>query len=84
SSPGTGSITGYDRFPMTGWRPGRTAISSSGTYRHLLLLVFLATLWSSSFAAIKIAVGTIPPLTLAAGRIGLAAVVLYAFIPPCC
>ena len=65
---------------MTGWRPGRTAISSSGTYRHLLLLVFLATLWSSSFAAIKIAVGTIPPLTLAAGRIVLAAVVLYAFI----
>ncbi len=61
-------------------RPGRTAISSSGTYRHLLLLILLASLWSSSFAAIKIGVGTIPPLTLAAGRIAVAAAVLYALI----
>lgn len=65
---------------MTEWRPGRTAISSSGTYRHLLLLILLAALWSSSFAAIKIGVGTIPPLTLAAGRIAVAAAVLYALI----
>ncbi|MCH7957353.1 MAG: DMT family transporter [Proteobacteria bacterium] len=65
---------------MTEWRPGRTAISSSGTYRHLLLLILLASLWSSSFAAIKIGVGTIPPLTLAAGRIAVAAAVLYALI----
>ena len=59
---------------------GRTAISSSGTYRHLLLLILLASLWSSSFAAIKVGVGTIPPLTLAAGRIAVAAAVLYALI----
>lgn len=45
-----------------------------------MLLVLLAALWSSSFAAIKIGVGTIPPLTLAAGRIAVAAAVLYALI----
>jgi len=45
-----------------------------------LLLFLLASLWSSSFAAIKIGVGTIPPLTLAAGRIAVAAAVLYALI----
>jgi len=45
-----------------------------------LLLILLASLWSSSFAAIKIGVGTIPPLTLAAGRIAVAAAVLYALI----
>ncbi len=45
-----------------------------------MLLILLASLWSSSFAAIKIGVGTIPPLTLAAGRIAVAAAVLYALI----
>ena len=45
-----------------------------------MLLFLLASLWSSSFAAIKIGVGTIPPLTLAAGRIAVAAAVLYALI----
>jgi drug/metabolite transporter (DMT)-like permease len=40
------------------------------------LLVILSLIWGSSFALIKIAVGTIPPLTLAAARIALAAAVL--------
>ena len=45
--------------------------------RHLALLFLLALIWSSSFAAIKVGVETIPPLTLAAGRVVLAAVMLY-------
>ena len=42
------------------------------------LLVLLALLWGSSFTLIKIAVETIPPATLTAGRIALAALVLLA------
>ena len=45
--------------------------------RDGLLLVALAALWGSSFVVIKFGVETIPPLTLAAARILLAAVVLY-------
>ncbi len=45
--------------------------------RHLGLLFLLALIWSSSFAAIKVGVETIPPMTLAAGRLILAAVILY-------
>ncbi len=47
--------------------------------RHLALLFFLASIWGSSFMAIKVGVETIPPLTLAAGRIALAALVLWGF-----
>ncbi|MCH7487668.1 MAG: DMT family transporter [Proteobacteria bacterium] len=43
-------------------------------------MLALASIWGSSFMFIKIAVGSIPPLTLAAGRVALAAAVLYAFI----
>ena len=42
------------------------------------LLVVLALLWGSSFTLIKIAVDTIPPASLTAGRIALAALVLLA------
>ena len=45
---------------------------------EIALLLSLATLWSSSFAFIKIAVETIPPLTVAAGRLALAAVLIVA------
>ncbi|NQV83041.1 MAG: EamA family transporter [Rhodospirillales bacterium] len=48
-------------------------------FRHTLLLFFLALIWSASFLAIKIGVETIPPLTLTAGRVLLAAVVVVAF-----
>src|SRR5262245_14183875 len=41
--------------------------------RELLLLGLLAALWGSSYLLIKIAVATIPPLTLIAMRVGLAA-----------
>jgi len=45
--------------------------------RHLALLFVLALIWGSSFLAIKIGVETIPPLTLAAGRVVFAAVLLW-------
>jgi drug/metabolite transporter (DMT)-like permease len=43
-----------------------------------LLLVFLSVLWGGSFYFAKIAVAEIPPLTLALGRVAIAAVVLAA------
>ena len=46
-------------------------------FKNFLWLLVLACLWGPSFLFIKIAVGEIPPLTLAAGRVGLAAVLLY-------
>ena len=48
-------------------------------FRHTLLLLVLALVWSASFMAIKIGVETIPPLTLAAGRVVIAAVVVMAY-----
>ena len=47
--------------------------------RHLALLFLLASIWGSSFMAIKVGIETIPPLTLAAARVMLAAVVLWGF-----
>jgi len=46
---------------------------------HLALLFLLALIWSSSFMAIKVGVVDIPPLTLAAARVVIAAAVLYGF-----
>ena len=56
-------------MPSTPSRPGAVEIA---------LLLSLATLWSSSFAFIKVAVETIPPLSVAAGRLTLAAVLIVA------
>jgi drug/metabolite transporter (DMT)-like permease len=39
-------------------------------------LCFLAVLWGSSYTLIKVAVETIPPFTLVAGRVGIAALIL--------
>jgi drug/metabolite transporter (DMT)-like permease len=47
---------------------------------HYFMLVLLAVIWGTSFAAIKIGVETIPPVSLAAARILMAALVLYAFV----
>jgi drug/metabolite transporter (DMT)-like permease len=47
---------------------------------HYAMLLFLATVWGSSFAAIKIGVDTIPPVSLAAGRIAMAAILLYGVV----
>jgi len=52
---------------------------SFSSARPVLLLILLASIWSSSFAFIKIGVETIPPISLAAIRITLAALLLYGF-----
>jgi drug/metabolite transporter (DMT)-like permease len=46
----------------------------------VFLLLLLATIWSSSFGFIKIGVETIPPMTLAAMRIVIAALLLYGVV----
>jgi len=48
--------------------------------KNLLLLLLLATLWGPSFLFIKVAVVEIPPITLAALRIAMAAVLLHLFL----
>ena len=48
--------------------------------KNLLLLLLLAVLWGPSFLLIKIAVAEIPPITLIAGRVGLAAIILYVLL----
>lgn len=45
---------------------------------EIALLLSLATLWSSSFGFIKVAVETVPPLSVAAGRLTLAMVLIVA------
>ena len=54
-------------MPSHSSRPGALEIA---------LLLSLATLWSSSFGFIKVAVETIPPFSVAAGRLLLAAVLI--------
>ncbi len=44
------------------------------------LLLFLATLWSTSFVFIKVGVESVGPLTLASARLGIAAVILYTWL----
>ncbi|KAA3654360.1 MAG: EamA family transporter [Chloroflexi bacterium] len=48
--------------------------------KHFLMLVLLAGLWGPSFLFIKVAVETIPPITLVAGRVGIAAVLLLIYL----
>lgn len=47
---------------------------------NFLWLVVLAALWGPSFLFIKVAVAEIPPLTLVAGRVGIAAALLLAML----
>lgn len=47
---------------------------------HWLLFLTLTALWGPSFLVIKIGLKDIPPLTLAAGRVTIAAVLLYVFM----
>jgi len=49
--------------------------------RPIFLLAVLALIWGSSFLFIKVAVRDLPPSTLVAGRLGLAALVLAAVVP---
>lgn len=47
---------------------------------NLLLLLVLGTIWGTSFLFIKIVVGEVPPMTLVAGRLGLAALSMWALL----
>lgn len=47
----------------------------------ILTLLVLTTLWGSAFAVIKVTVEEIPPMTIATGRIVVAAILLVAFLP---
>ncbi len=47
------------------------------TYIDYMLLLLLALIWGSSFGMIKVGIAHITPLTLVAGRIVIAAIVLY-------
>ncbi len=44
---------------------------------HWLLLLALVAMWGSSFLLTKVAVAAIPPSTVVAGRLGIAAVLLF-------
>jgi drug/metabolite transporter (DMT)-like permease len=48
--------------------------------RQFLLLFVLALFWGTSYQFIKVAVDTLPPLTIAAARIGLGAAILFAVL----
>jgi len=50
--------------------------------KNLLLLIALATLWGPSFLIIKVAIVEIEPITLAALRIGIAALLLNLYVIP--
>ena len=45
--------------------------------RNFVILLLLSLIWGASFLFIKVAVATIPPLSVAFGRTSLAAVLLY-------
>ena len=49
--------------------------------RHLLMLAVLALIWGASFLFIKVALRELEPITVAGGRIGLAALVLAVVVP---
>ena len=53
-------------------------MNSAVPFRDVCWLIALALVWGSSFAAIKVAVETVPPMTLVAARVVIAAGVLYA------
>ncbi len=55
-------------------------MTATSNFRAFLLLIALATIWSSSFTVIKVGVETLPPITLAALRIVLATGVLYGYM----
>ena len=47
---------------------GESQLQHRGIASELGLLLLLATLWGASYTFLKVAVGTIPPITLIAGR----------------
>ncbi|MFZ9562643.1 MAG: EamA family transporter, partial [Burkholderiales bacterium] len=55
-------------------------MSTHRTLNEWLLLFALVAMWGSSFMFNGIAVSSLPPLTIVAGRIGIAAIVLLMFV----
>ena len=49
-------------------------------WKNFFMLVLLASLWGPSFVFIKVAVESIPPVTLVLGRVGIAALLLYVIL----
>ena len=47
---------------------------------NLFLLLLLGTIWGTSFLFIKIIVSEVPPMTLVAGRLGVAAVMMWTLV----
>src|SRR5690242_7986546 len=62
---------------MSSFHPPRTALSMSPT--DWLLMLVLSVVWGGSFYFAKVAVLEIPPLTLALGRVAIAASALAVF-----
>ena len=60
---------------------GKAQQQHTGIATELALLLTLATLWGASYTFLKIAVATIPPVTLIAGRTLIAGLLLVAIIP---
>jgi drug/metabolite transporter (DMT)-like permease len=56
------------------------AINRSMTVKEWIMLVSLSMLWGGSFFFTGVAVKELPPLTIAAVRVGLAAIILNAVI----
>ncbi|MFQ5970886.1 MAG: DMT family transporter [Alphaproteobacteria bacterium] len=50
------------------------------TFVHFAVLILLAAIWGGSFLAMKVAVETVPPLTVTAGRLLLGAAVVSGFV----
>lgn len=55
-------------------------MSTQRTPRDWALLLALVAVWGSSFMFNRIAVATLPPLTVVAGRVGIAAIVLIIIV----
>jgi drug/metabolite transporter (DMT)-like permease len=55
-------------------------MSTQRTLNDWLLLFALVAMWGSSFMFNGIAVSSLPPLTIVAGRVGIAAIVLIVFV----
>jgi drug/metabolite transporter (DMT)-like permease len=54
--------------------------ASRAGFTDILLLLLLATLWGTSYSLIKVAVATVPPISVGAGRTLLAGLVLSTII----
>ena len=47
---------------------------------HIMLLLIVGAIWGSAFLAMKVAVATVPPLSISAGRVLLAATIVWVYL----